>query len=87
MPDWKFLAKHLGPEVRAAWDRDVGLPDRDFIIGYSGSRLRKKGYRPLTGAAHSAGWSHLAPEQRKHFTYDPEAKRWTTTPPRGEGEG
>ena len=71
-PDWKFLEKRA-PGIRAAWKRDVALPEIDFTIGVTGDR--KAGtYRAV---ACSRAWSKLPEGDRKYFVFDLTTRTWS----------
>jgi hypothetical protein len=83
MSEW--LLKTMGPDIFPTWQRDVGLPDDQFVFGVCGAKNPKKGQVPLQCKATCADW-YINPGERHQFRYDPIARKWTrTVPPPDEG--
>lgn len=59
-PAWDFIDKHC-PGAHAAWMRDLGLPDREFIVGITG--------KPSRAVAWSKDWFTLPELLRQSFVY------------------
>ena len=75
-PNWSFIEKRC-PGARAAWDRDVGLPDNNFTIGVTGGAPTY----PLRAVAHTRNWSSGPAEERRRFEYLVTEKAWRQTHP------
>ena len=75
-PDWRFIEKRC-PGARAAWKRDVGLPDDNFTIGITGGAPTY----PLRAIAYTRDWSGTPAEERMRFEYLLAEKTWRQTHP------
>jgi len=68
MTCWRFIEKKC-PGARAAWARDVGLPENQFQMGISG--------KPFYCSATERDWFANPQSQRRQFKRDPATGVWS----------